>query len=78
LSWLNLRHVTEEKLDETIAKVVNAYNTFELPKHWGSSSSASADGTKWDIYEQKMPRIRGIKQLKFYRSHKGILYEHFV
>jgi TnpA family transposase len=156
LSWLNLRHVTEEKLDEAIVKVVNAYNAFELPKHWGSGSSASADGTKWDIYEQNllseyhiryaghgglgyyhlsdtyialfshfipcgvyeavyildgllknrseiqpdtlhgdthsqsetvfglayllgiklMPRIRGIKQLKFYRSHKGILYEH--
>ena len=31
LSWLNLRHVTEEKLDEAIVKVVNAYNAFELP-----------------------------------------------
>ena len=61
LSWLNLRHVTEEKLDEAIVKVVNAYNAFELPKHWGSGSSASADGTKWDVYEQNLLSERHIR-----------------
>jgi TnpA family transposase len=49
LAWLNLRHVTEEKLDDAITKVINAYNQFELPKYWGTGKSASADGTKWDV-----------------------------
>src|SRR5690606_30836815 len=54
LAWLNLKHVTEERLDKAIVKVVNAYNLFSLPKHWGTGKSASADGTKWNLYEQNL------------------------
>jgi TnpA family transposase len=72
LSWLNLRHVTEEKLDEAIVKVVNAYNMFELPKCWGSGSSASADGTKWDVYEQNLLSEYHIR----YAGRGGLGYYH--
>ncbi len=72
LSWLNLRHVTEEKLDEAIVKVVNAYNAFELPKHWGSGSSASVDGTKWDVYEQNLLSEYHIR----YAGRGGLGYYH--
>ena len=54
LAWINQRHVIEEKLDETITEITNAYNLFALPKQWGSGKSASADGTKWDMYEQNL------------------------
>jgi len=54
VAWINQRHVTEEKLDEIITEIINAYNLFALPKQWGSGKSASADGTKWDLYEQNL------------------------
>lgn len=54
VAWVNLRHVTEEKLDRAIQLVVNAYSRFALPKVWGTGRSASADGTKWSLYEQNL------------------------
>lgn len=30
VAWLNLRRVTEERLDKAIVKVINAYNPFSL------------------------------------------------
>lgn len=72
LSWLNLRHVTEEKLDNAITKVINAYNTFELPRYWGTGKSASADGTKWDVYEQNLLSEYHLR----YAGYGGIGYYH--
>ena len=34
--------------------MINRYNRFMLPKHWGSGQRAAADGTKWDVYEQNL------------------------
>src|SRR5690606_8567572 len=31
VAWLNLKHVTEQRLDKAIVKVINAYNRFSLP-----------------------------------------------
>ena len=54
IAWINQRHITEEKLDEAITLVINGYNRFRLPSIWGANRSASADGTKWDLYEQNL------------------------
>jgi len=54
LAWLNLRHITEERLEKAIVAVINAYNRFLLPKFWGTGKGASADGTKWNLYEQNL------------------------
>lgn len=54
VSWLNLKYVAEDLLDKAIVKVMNAYNKFELPGYWGSGKHASADGTKWNLYEQNL------------------------
>src|SRR3546814_1014083 len=54
ISWLNLKYVTDETLDKAIVEVINLYNKFELPGYWGSGKSASADGTKWSVYEQNL------------------------
>jgi TnpA family transposase len=54
IGWINQRHITEDKLDQAITKLINAYNRFALPKLWGSGKTASADGTKWDLYEQNL------------------------
>jgi len=72
IAWVNLRHVTEEKLDEAIQKVINDYNKFALPKYWGTGKSASADGTKWDVYEQNLLSEYHIR----YGGYGGIGYYH--
>ena len=69
---MNLRHITEEKLDKAITKVVNYYNKFALPKKWGSGKSASVDGTQWDVYEQNLLSERHIR----YGGYGGIEYYH--
>lgn len=72
VAWLNLKYVTEERLDKAIAKVINAYNQFALPKYWGSGKSASADGTKWNLYEQNLITEYHIR----YGGYGGIGYYH--
>ncbi len=72
VAWLNLRHVTEERRDRAIVKVINAYNQFALPKFWGSGKRVSADGTKWNLYEQNLLSGYHIR----YGGYGGIGYYH--
>lgn len=72
VAWLNLKHATEERLDKAIVQVVNAYNKFDLPKYWGTGRHVSADGTKWDLYEQNLLSEYHIR----YGGYGGIGYYH--
>lgn len=72
VAWLNLHHITEERIEKSIVQVVNAYNKFLLPKYWGSGKSASADGTKWNLYEQNLLSEYHIR----YGGYGGIGYYH--
>jgi len=72
VAWLNLKQVNEERLDNAIVKVINAYNKFELPSYWGSGKHASADGTQWDTYEQNLIAENHIR----YGGYGGIGYYH--
>jgi len=54
VAFVNQRHVTEDKLNEAITRVINGYNQFPLPKIWGLGKHASADGTKWDLHAQNL------------------------
>jgi TnpA family transposase len=54
VAYVNQYHITEQKLLEANVNVINRYNRFLLPKLWGSGQRASADGTKWDVYEQNL------------------------
>ena len=72
ISWLNLKYVTEDTLDRAIVDVINLYNKFELPGYWGSGKSASADGTKWSVYEQNLLSEYHIR----YGGYGGIGYYH--
>jgi TnpA family transposase len=85
VAWLNLRHSTEEKIDEAITKVINAYNRFSLPKIWGTGQTASADGTKWNLYEQNLLsehhlRYLGTGGLGYYHLSDTYiaLFSHFI
>lgn len=72
ISWLNLKYVSEDLLDKAIVKVINAYNEFELPGYWGTGKHASADGTKWNLYEQNLLSEHHIR----YGGYGGIGYYH--
>ena len=72
VAWLNLHHVTEERLDKAMVKVVNAFNRFALPKYWGTGKHVSADGTKWNVYEQNLLSEYHIR----YGGYGGIGYYH--
>lgn len=72
VAWLNIKYVTEEALEKAIVQVINAYNKFELPSYWGSGKHASADGTKWNLYEQNLISEHHIR----YGGYGGIGYYH--
>jgi TnpA family transposase len=72
VAYVNQRHITEENLDRAIALIINAYNQFNLPKFWGTGKRVSADGTKWDIYEQNLLAEYHIR----YGGYGGIGYYH--
>lgn len=72
VAWLNIKYMTEETLEQAIVKVINAYNQFELPSYWGSGKHASADGTKWNLYEQNLISEHHIR----YGGYGGIGYYH--
>ena len=72
VAWLNLHHITEERLDDAIVKVINAYRRFALPSFWGSGKRAAADGTKWSMYEKNLLSEYHIR----YGGYGGIGYYH--
>lgn len=72
ISFINQRHVSEEKLDKVIVLVINRYNQFALPKLWGSGETVSADGMKWDLYEQNLLSEYHIR----YGGYGGLGYYH--
>ena len=72
IAWINQRHITEQNLEEAITEIINGYNRFALPKHWGAGKSASADGTKWNLYEQNLLSEYHIR----YGGYGGIGYYH--
>jgi TnpA family transposase len=72
IGWVNLRHITEEALDNANRLIINAYHRFTLPGHWGDGHSVAADGTKWDLYEQNLMAEYHIR----YGGYGGIGYYH--
>jgi TnpA family transposase len=72
IAWINQRHVSEDAIDNAITTVINAYNNFALPRLWGSGKHASADGTRWDLYEQNLLSEYHIR----YGGYGGIGYYH--
>lgn len=72
IAWLNLHHITEERLDKAIVRVINTFNKFTLPSYWGSGKSASADGTKWSMYEKNLMSEYHLR----YGGYGGIGYYH--
>ena len=72
IAWLNLKFVDEGTLERATNDVINMYNKFDLPSYWGSGRSASADGTKWSVYEDNLLSEYHIR----YGGYGGIGYYH--
>ena len=72
IAWLNLKYVDEGTLERATTDVINTYNKFDLPGYWGSGRSASADGTKWSVYEDNLLSEYHIR----YGGYGGIGYYH--
>ena len=72
IAWLNLKYVDEGTLERPTTDVINTYNKFDLPGYWGSGRSASADGTKWSVYEDNLLSEYHIR----YGGYGGIGYYH--
>jgi len=72
VSFVNQRQVTTEKLESAIGTVINAYNRFRLPRYWGDTKRAAADGTQWNLYENNLLSERHIR----YGGYGGIAYYH--
>lgn len=54
LAWMFNHQITDRKLEKALAKVINFYNKFDLPKKWGTGKSLSADATFWDMYKKNL------------------------
>ena len=72
VSFVNQRQVTTEKLEAAICTAINAYNQFQLPRYWGDTTRAAADGTQWNLYENNLLSERHIR----YGGYGGIAYYH--
>ena len=72
IAWLFNHHVTEQKITKAIRWLINRYNEFSLPKHWGPGDSLSVDGTFWDMYQQNLLAAHHIR----YGRYGGVGYYH--
>jgi TnpA family transposase len=72
VSFVHQRQITTEKLEAAICGVINAYNQFQLPRYWGDTQRAAADGTQWNLYENNLLSERHIR----YGGYGGIAYYH--
>lgn len=72
IAWLFNHHVTDAKLIKAITVLINQYNTFGLPKYWGSGDSLSVDGKFWDMYTQNLLAAHHIR----YGRYGGVGYYH--
>ncbi|MDJ0594534.1 MAG: Tn3 family transposase [Pleurocapsa sp. MO_226.B13] len=72
LSFVNQRHVSLKGLNAALTDLINRYHVLDLPKLWGDGTTAAADGTKYDLYEQNLLSEYHIR----YGGYGGIAYHH--
>ena len=72
LSYINRRHLNTSMLEAATRDIINSYNRFNLPKFWGTGKRASADGTKFNIYQNNLVAEYHIR----YGGYGGIVYSH--
>jgi TnpA family transposase len=72
LSFVNRRHISIKKLNAALTDIINRYKVLSLPKIWGDGTTAAADGTKYELYEENLLSEYHIR----YGGYGGIAYHH--
>lgn len=72
IAFVDQRQVSTEKIEASLFDVINAYNQFHLPRYWGDTRHAAADGTQWNLYENNLLSERHVR----YGGYGGIAYYH--
>jgi TnpA family transposase len=72
LTFVNYRHIDENKLEAARQEIVNGYANFELPRKWGDGSRAGADGTKFELNRENLVSEYHIR----YGGYGGIAYQY--
>jgi TnpA family transposase len=72
LAFTNQQHVTINKLNAAIRDLINHYRRFDLSHFWGTGTTAAADGTQFDLYENNLLAEQHIR----YGGYGGIAYYH--
>ena len=61
IAFVDQRQASTEKLEAAICDIINGYNQFQLPRYWGDTKRAAADGTQWNLYENNLLSERHIR-----------------
>lgn len=72
IGFVNRRHVDATKLETASKDIVNAFAGMHLPRFWGDGTSAAADGTKHDLYEDNALASYHVR----YGGVGGLAYHH--
>jgi TnpA family transposase len=72
LSFVDRRHVDIADLRAGSADLQNLYSQFELPKLWGTGTSAAADGTHFETFRNNLLAAHHFR----YGKTGGIAYRH--
>jgi hypothetical protein len=54
LSKRKFRYISLKGINGALVDIINRYHVLDLPKLWEDGTSAAADGTQYDIYEQNL------------------------
>ena len=72
LRRINAQHTDAAKLEAALSDVIDEYARFELPKFWGKSNVAIADGTQMELRKNNLLGEQHIR----YGGYGGIAYHH--
>lgn len=72
LTFVERRHISLKSLNAALVDIINRYNVMPLTKSWGDGTTAAADGTKYNLYEQNLISEYHIR----YGGYGGIAYHH--
>ncbi len=72
LRRINSQHVNVEKLEAASRDIIHEYARFDLPRLWGRSNVAIADGTHMELRENNLLGEQHIR----YGRYGGIAYHH--
>lgn len=72
LTFVNYRHIDENRLEAARRDIINSYADFELPRWWGDGTRAGADGTKFELVRDNLISEYHIR----YGGFGGVAYQH--